>query len=69
MPRRWLVQQYMDWAVGLQLAYDSGRLRGRELSKLLFKMIQMKLEDDERVASDEQRARARRELMQASYEL
>ena len=33
MPRRWPVQQYMDWAVGFQLAYDSGRLRGRELSK------------------------------------
>ena len=69
MPRRWPVQQYMDWAVGLQLAYDSGLVRGRELSKSLFKMIQMKLEDDERVASDEQRARARRELMQASYKL
>ena len=67
MPRRWPVQQYIDWAVGLQIAYDVGRLRsGRELSKMLFKNLEMKLEDDERAASDAQRARALRELAVAA---
>ncbi len=62
-PRRWPTQQYIDWAVGLQIAYNTGRLRGgRKLSKMLFKNLEMKLEDDERAALAEERARAVREL-------
>ncbi len=54
MPRRWPKQQYLEWAVAAQTAYDSGAQRsGRRQSRMLFDILTLKLEDDERSANED----------------